>query len=128
MPSTAMSAAALSNSAIALQQAHEAEVRSCKAYIGSFHAETAAPEQAREYARCVGMVYPSPMTGAELGLVKAALIVAFIGMAIGGWKGWDEDGPVCAAMMGLMGFICAPVGVGIVLAILYAGAWLLGVV
>lgn len=124
-----MSNLAYTQSTIALMEAHEAEVRSCKALISSYHAETASVGQMQEYAHCVSMVYPLVMSPAELIVVKIALTVAFIGFAVGAWRGWNDDRDlVSVAVYGLLGFLITPVLLGIALAIIGAFLWLVGVI
>jgi hypothetical protein len=130
MSNTAISVIALSQSTVAMQQSQEAAIRSCKSYISSFHAETATTTQMQEYAHCVGLVYPQPLAGGEIWLLKAAIIVAFVGMGIGIYKSLNDSYNEFTDhfMFGLVGFFLLPALVAIILCIVYAAAWVVGIV
>lgn len=130
MPTTAMSAVALTQSTIAMQQAYEAEVRSCKALIGSYHAETATTSQMQEYARCVSLVYPNELSAGDITGLKIVLLIAFIGLGLGLWKAKNDswcDGLFDYAMFALIGFFALPIGLGIIGWMIYGLAWLVGI-
>lgn len=129
MSNTALIIASSTSSSIALKQSREAELHRCKAFIANYQSQNATTTQMQEYASCVQRVYPKPMTETDVLVLKAVLIVAFIGMvwcfiiARREFNNWLE--PI---FFGVVGFIFAPVGVGILVAILYAAAWLLGII
>lgn len=130
MPYSAMSSVAMTQSTVAMMEAHEAEERSCKAFNSTFHAETATVEQQREYAHCVGMLHPSPLTPGGLVAVKCLLALGFIGFAIGARMGWKESYGsefVDAFVYGLGGFLVLPLATGLVGSLIAALLWLLGI-
>lgn len=86
---TVLAANAAIQSSIAAQQAQEATVISCMAYMSGFQGRGASVAEARQYSSCVSTVYPSAEIGIEIpakALVLTFLLAALIGMAIAGYK------------------------------------------
>lgn len=86
---TALAANAAIQASVAAQQAHEANVTSCMAFMSGFQGRGASVQEARQYSSCVSTVYPSAEIGIEIpakALVLTFLLAALIGMAIAGYK------------------------------------------
>lgn len=86
---TALAANAAIQSSVAAQQAHEANVTSCMAFMSGFQGRGASVQEARQYSSCVSTVYPYTEIGIEIpgkALVMTFLIAALIGMVIAGYK------------------------------------------
>jgi ABC-type Fe3+-siderophore transport system permease subunit len=76
-------------SAVAAQQAHEANVTSCMAFMSGFQGHDASVQEAHQYSSCVSIIYPSAEIGIEIpakALMVTFLLAALIGMAIAGYK------------------------------------------
>lgn len=126
--SSTMAAVAVMNSNIAMEHARAAEIRSCGDYMQQFHAEGATIQQMKAYAECINMLYPSEMTHDDIVLIKITLLISFLGLMIGAWNGWKEDGWAGACFYGFMSFFVAPMIAGAVGGIFWCFLWLVGVV
>lgn len=81
---TVLAANAAIQSSVAAQQAHEATVTSCMAYMSGFQGRGASVAEARQYSSCVATVYPSDETVIDIpgkmlvGSLMLIVIIAFI--------------------------------------------------
>ena len=96
------------NAAVANAAAHAARVDRCKTVIENFDARGASVSQMQEYAYCVDTVYPKEMTGVEVFWAKALFVIAIVGLVLGAWHGYEDDGPMYAVITGLAGFLLVP--------------------
>jgi ABC-type spermidine/putrescine transport system permease subunit I len=76
----------------------------------SYQDTTATVEQKREYAECVGLLYPHQLTGSAILALKFWIICALVSIPVGVWLGWEDDRTAGA----IMGGILAPVFIGLV--------------
>lgn len=123
----AISTATQANVMAAAANARAAEAKriACQSNLKTYQANTPTVAEMRQYAECVDIVHPLPVDGGVIVLYKIFFIVALLGMAFGFWKAKKEYGDFGEyAMFGFLGFIFAPVAVGIVLGILAGIAWL----
>lgn len=100
--STALAINASVQASVAAQQAHEANVNSCMAYMSSYNPKGATPQEAKQYSHCVSTVYPQEISIDIPGklLVGTCLLAVLIAFLIGvyhrhsgrGWMtpGWAE--------------------------------------
>jgi ABC-type sulfate transport system permease subunit len=130
MPATALSVIAISQSSAAMAIARQQEEKDCKVFLDGFQPAIATIEQKKEYAKCVNMIYPSPMSSADILFFKIALVIAFIGMAIGMWREakYEYSDKIMVLLMGGLGFFIAPIAVGFIGALIYGALWLVGIV
>jgi hypothetical protein len=114
-PIAAMTAVNAGNAARAAHRAY------CEKLVNSYDASTATVDQAREYAKCVYTLYGDgqPLDPVAVLLLKATILLAFAGGAIGAWHGHRKEGLFGAACFGVLGLASGPVLVG-VLALLFA--------
>lgn len=82
---TAIASGAAAQSAANSARIREMERQRCIQWMPGFTDAKATVEQRQAYAVCVDRVYPEPMTGGEVVVVKAAILVVFAGVAIGAW-------------------------------------------
>ncbi len=113
----AIASAANANAAAARQAAHRAE---CRALMPSYQDVTATVEQRREYAECVGLLYPHELTGSALTAAKFWVLIALVSIPVGAWLGWQED-ETPGAMMGAILGPCAVGAVGLATMAIIAG-------
>jgi hypothetical protein len=81
----------------------------------SYRAELATVDQKQQYSECIQLLHPqpsAPMTGTELLVVKAVIVLLLISVVVGAVKGWREgydtmDRIVWALLTGFMGAIIA---------------------
>jgi hypothetical protein len=126
---TPINTIAITQSTIAMQQAHAANMRSCEAYIKTFRSENASITEMQSYAECVRMVYPNvEITASEIMFLKVILVIAFLGLFVGAWKGYKEDGLESALLLGIVGFLTSSMIAITAIGISYAFLWLVGVV
>jgi hypothetical protein len=62
--------------------------------MSNYDSKTATVEQSKSYANCVQMLHPEPMPEGAAIILKVVFICVLIGMGVGVWKGWKEEGPV----------------------------------
>lgn len=115
----------------AMAAARKAKEISCKSYISSFDPKTATVEQMQQYAECVEVLHPQPMSHDDVIAAKFFFALALIGMLVcGGWQlykyglHWWEDALIHAAL----GFFLVPIGVGIILVLIAGVLWLFGAI
>lgn len=120
MPSSvAFSAVAIGQATAAQLEAARAKRIACEAMMPAYKHEGATLEQARQYAECVGVLYPAEMTDGQITAAKAVVALVLIGVVVGAIKGWKDDGEAMTAVLfALMG------GVGVVIAIIFLGAFI----
>jgi hypothetical protein len=132
VPSSGMAAAAAAQSAAAMAQAHAARVTACEAMVSGYRHETASESQMREYASCVGVLHPAPITAGEEVWLKvgvAILLASFFGGGAWGWwtgsgSGLGED--VMNTVMGaLFGLLMAALGIASVAGVTFGVRFLL---
>ena len=83
---TVLAANAAIQSSVAAQQAHEATITSCMAYMSTFEAKHATVDQARQYSSCVETVYPSTEFTVDVPgklLVGSLMLMVIIGLLFG---------------------------------------------
>jgi hypothetical protein len=125
----ALSTSANANStAVTMSMAARAKRIACEGLVGSYDPKTASVELMREYADCIDLLYPNPMTPVELGWLKLLLIACFIGGGIGSWWfGKDSwDGIVGYIMGFFLGFVGTGVGLFILGLLLAALGFIVG--
>lgn len=115
----------------AMAAARKAKEISCKSYMSSFDPKTATVEQMQQYAECVDLIHPKPMSHDDMIAAKFFFALALIGMIVcGGWQlykhglRWWED----ALLGALAGFFLVPIGVGIILGLIAGIFWLFGAI
>ncbi len=115
MSSTAI-AISTSQSSVAIAAANRARRVACEGLVGNYDPKGASIELMREYADCIDLLYPDPLTPIEAQWIKYVLIACFIGGGLGSWymarEGFGDwyDYPV--------GFVFGFLGTGAVLGIL----------
>lgn len=86
-------------SSVAAQQAHEANVTACMGYMSTFKAQGATVQEARQYSKCVRLVYPEPVGfTVEISgkaLVATCMLAVIVAILLGLYKrskdrGWIE--------------------------------------
>ena len=125
MPAGSTTAVVLST--IAIQEAHEAEVSSCKAIIQSFNSHDASVKLMQDYAHCINIVYPVATSHIELLIWKSLFVIALFGMFGSVYYRWRDNGEFDiedSIVYGLGGFVIAPCLVGITCGVLYGCYWL----
>ena len=105
-------AGAATGAAVAAAASARARRAECVAIEATFDARTATVEQKRDYADCIGVLYPDPMTAAETVLFKIAIVLCFVGAGIGAWFGWREDRGFGLVLGVLMGALAVVLGAG----------------
>lgn len=129
----ASSSAAIASSAaaIAAEEARQAKIARCQAFMPRFDHKTATVEDRRDYAQCVGIVHPEPVhpepwSDGSIYIAKALFVIALIGMGLGVFQAQREcRGDVAGwVLLGLAGFIGAPLAVCGVVGILAGIVWL----
>lgn len=108
------SASAAVMAASASSRADESKEIACKAFMPSYQHATATQEQARIYAECVKVVYPAPMSGAEIVALKALFLVCIATGAFCVWRErhYGQSFGDRVALFALSSFLCALVCVG----------------
>lgn len=88
--SVAISAATVTNGAasMAARRARDAE---CRVVVKVYDHAAATVDQMREFAACVGHLYPQPMSGMELVFAKALAFSAVVGLLGGFIKGVTDE-------------------------------------
>lgn len=125
MPSVALAASANANAAAANAAAARAKRIACMKYAPGYEHDTATVTEMRQYAECVEILHPKPMTGGEVVWVKAAIVAGLIGAAAMAWI-WGRAEGVLGGVMGfLFGGIGGAFAVGVVLFLIAAVRYLL---
>jgi len=101
MSSTALAAASLAIATEAQSAANEAK---CATLVSGYAHNTATVGQRKEYADCIDIMHPSPLTGGEVLFLKLVILCAMIGAAIGLWPSQGKD-PAEYVLFGLLGVI-----------------------
>jgi len=118
----AISSAANAQAAAANAAAQDAARKACMAYVRGYEHDRATVAEMREYAGCIGRLYPAPLEPGDLMAWKIVVAVLLIGMAVGvvrEWRNSYSSGPIEAVLMGsLMGLMVSGGGV-----LLVAGVW-----
>lgn len=114
MPSVAIAASANANAAAANAAAARAKRIACMKYVPGYQHDRATVAEMRQYAECVEILHPEPLTGAEALWIKAAILACFIGIGVGSRIGWKDGGLGDAVFFGFVGAIVAPCAVGAV--------------
>ena len=118
----AISSAANAQAAAANAAAQEAARKACMAYVRGYEHDRATVAEMREYAGCIGRLYPAPLEPGDLMAWKIVVAVLLIGMAVGvvrEWRNSYSSGPIEAVLLGsLMGLMVSGGGV-----LLVAGVW-----
>ena len=112
MPNVAIAASANANAAAANAAAARARRIACMKYVPGYEHDKATASEMRQYAECVEILHPEPMTGGEVAWIKAAIVAGLIGALAGAIKGAKDDG----FGLGAIGFILGG----------FAGAFLVG--
>lgn len=82
----AISSAALSQSTIASMRAAEARRSACVSFVKGYQNDAASEQEMRQYASCVRLLHPEPVSDPHATLMlKAAIVLVFMGMGIGVW-------------------------------------------
>jgi hypothetical protein len=100
-------------SAIATQQAHDASVMACQSFMPAFNGRAATVNDALSYAECVHLVYPMPLDGTEVLVIKALIVLVLVGLGIGFYKGRKLDGLGGGLLMSLIVGMGLPIAVGV---------------
>lgn len=111
MSNVAINAALTANTAIAINAqatADRAAIVACRQGVKGYQNDTATVEQARQYADCVDRLYPDPMSGSSVMLLKGVIIICFLGVIIGGlWGHLQDEGVFFGALAGFLFAISA---------------------
>lgn len=89
----ALSAVALAQSADANAKASEAARAACMTYTQQFTSASANIDEMRQYASCVGRLYPAASSGQDLLTLKVGLIIVLIGVVVGVYRTSRESYP-----------------------------------
>ena len=111
--SVVVSSTAATVAVIAAQNARKSE---CATVVKGFHSDLATTGEKREFASCVGVLYPNPATGSEVlaaqVMVACCLVSVFVGIALGRHYGTWIDAcfaavlaPLLTSLLGLLGFL-----------------------
>ena len=68
---------------IAMQMAERKRAADCSAWMPGYLNDGASVEQMRYYAGCINLLYPAPHDNTTSLWVKAGILAAFIGVAVG---------------------------------------------
>jgi hypothetical protein len=86
----------------------------------SYADATATIEQRRDYAECVGLLYPHEITGSALVALKFWIICALVAIPVGAWIGWQDDNTPGAILGGILGPVLVG-AIGLVVMLTVAG-------
>lgn len=97
---TVLAANAAIQSSVAAQQAQEATVTSCMAYMSGFQGRGASVAEARQYSSCVETVYPSTEFTVDVPgklLVGSLMLMVILGLIFGLYRrvrdtSWSSPG------------------------------------
>lgn len=108
----AITSAANAQAVAANAAAQEAAHKACITYVRGYEHDRATVSEMREYAGCIDVLYPAPMTAEGLVVAKFAVLVIFAAMVVGvlverkecvlsnGWFGAVLVGSVVGAVLG----------------------------
>lgn len=102
---TSIAVIAATSASVAAKQVAEAKTIACQGMVRGYEHERATLAEQRQYAECISLNAPSPpMSPAELLTIKAVIVLLFIGIAVGAWRGLgnDYDGPFFGAFKGFL--------------------------
>lgn len=85
--STGIAVVAVAQSSVAMQMANETRMAACKTAMPLYDAKTATVEQARDYAECVRLLYPTDLPSGMAVALKVAFVLALIAGGVGAWRG-----------------------------------------
>ncbi len=87
----AISAGASGQAAAASAAAHRARVTACQGYVRGYAHESATVSEMQEYADCVELLNPTPMSANAITAAKVALVVILVCAAVGAWREARDD-------------------------------------
>lgn len=125
MPSAVIAASANANAAAANAAAARAKRIACMKYAPGYEHDTATVTEMRQYAECVEILHPEPMTGGEVVWVKAAIVVGLVGAVAVAWRWGREEGFFTGVAGFLLGGIGSAFAVGAVWLLIAAVRYLL---
>jgi hypothetical protein len=116
---------------IAMAQAnaakHEAEIARCSFVVDRYDSKNYTVAEAHEYADCIDVLYPLPMSDGTILIFKILFVLGLIGAGIGIWKARKEDshnGALEYFIYALMGGVFLPALVAMAGFVLYGIYWL----
>jgi hypothetical protein len=121
--SVSIAAGAAAQSAAANAAASHARKVACMKFVQGYQNDTATTAEMREYAECVGRLYPNPMSSNETLALKASIVIVLLAMVAGLIFGHqDRYGPHWAERYLLFPFFFG-IGAVAVLMVLAAIVW-----
>lgn len=120
--SIAISSAAATQAAIAGSQAREAKVIACKGFVTGYEHNVATVADSRQYAECVGLLHPEPLSDGTVWILKAAVLIILAGAVFGFVKGQAEHWSEWWERYLMMPIMGAVAGAGIALGFGLLGA------
>jgi len=112
--SVTFAAVSAANNAAAQAAAHQAKVERCTVEVSQFVNAGSDIDAKRSFADCVSTLWPDALSSGETTMIKIAIVLMFISLAVGVVLGWREDGVLGSVMFGLL----APTLVAVALAVI----------
>lgn len=115
MPSATIAVSAHSSIYIPARDidAEQAKRTACVEYTNGYKHNTASVAEMRQYADCVYVLHPTPLSAADVLWVKAAIIVGLV-VAATVWYSRRGDGLCGAAVAGFIGAMAGSLSVWVV--------------
>ena len=113
---------------IAMQMAERKRAADCSAWMPGYLNDGASVEQMRYYAGCINLLYPAPYDNITSLWIKAGILAAFIGVAVGIWVMRQDDnfGLLVSILLGaFFGSFAGAFAVATVAAIYYGAKYLM---
>lgn len=108
--SAAMAGVASAQAAAASAAAHAARVAQCKTVLPNFNAQGATVSEMREYAGCVETLHPTEIGADATVALKILFVAALAGATFAIWRERQDRYTDLGmqALVGVLGFIAAP--------------------
>ena len=79
---------------------HQARIRQCEGVVESFKSQGSTITEQRQYADCVHLLHPQPISsGAEI-FLKIAIIIAIVSAIVGTIREWRKTSNMMDTFMG----------------------------
>lgn len=112
MSSTAIAASATAISAANSARIAEENKKQCVLYVEGFDNLKSSTAEKQHYAECIETLYPQEMSGNEIVLAKICIIALFVGLIVGGIKGYKDGYDfIDIFLYALMGVIGTAIGI-----------------
>lgn len=127
--SATMAIITTSQASAAAASAHAARVSECKMVVNLFDSKTATIQESQNFADCIKILHPKPMSEDAVIVGKVFFVLALIGMCIGILRSLRDglDGMIDHFAYAFFGFLILPIVVGSILLLIAGVLWLFGV-